>query len=348
MIQLRSLLGRPIVVHRPLVDIAGSITYAAFLGQCLYWTDNPSAIQRGGWFYKTQAEWTAETGLHRTEQENARKRLVSLGLLEERREGMPAKLWYRVNLDALEAALHEYAVQYAGNLQSSMQEPAHKSAGNPQSYNTGEDLQENTPAEDEPPVPPTRALAPVQAVLPSGQPVVLRVGTDGAKRWLFMGRKPPTTKGSQAPDSVTATDAALAWAIGQGWRAGLAELQRSADTCLRYYQGTGKRMAAWEPVVDNWVIRDIDEGKDIAMAQRDTGPRPDSGHRGYENGPAGRPQPGAARAGYGFDANGQPTNRTAAIRASTEELARRQRAREVADGSGNDTATFGADDRGVG
>jgi hypothetical protein len=72
------------------------------LSQALYWTrklaDQPA---REGWFWKTREDWRNETGLSRREQDSARRALKALGLWQECRLGMPAKVWFRVNLDAL-------------------------------------------------------------------------------------------------------------------------------------------------------------------------------------------------------------------------------------------------------
>lgn len=97
------LLDRPIVIHRPLIELCGSINAAAMLSQALYWmqrTDDES-----GWFWKTQAQWTEELGLSRAEQESARKKLVERQLLMESKRGVPAKLFFKVNLSALETDL---------------------------------------------------------------------------------------------------------------------------------------------------------------------------------------------------------------------------------------------------
>ncbi|PRW43041.1 hypothetical protein CSC04_3741 [Enterobacter roggenkampii] len=59
----------------------------------------------GNWFYKTQADLEEETGLTRYEQEGARKKLVSCGVLEEAKRGIPAKLYFRVNQERLEELL---------------------------------------------------------------------------------------------------------------------------------------------------------------------------------------------------------------------------------------------------
>ncbi len=100
---IRRFLDRPIAFHRCLVKPSGSVEAALLLSQALYWsnrTEDPD-----GWFYKTREEWEEETGLNRTSQEAARKRLKENGLLEEERRGLPARLYYRVNFEKLVAKL---------------------------------------------------------------------------------------------------------------------------------------------------------------------------------------------------------------------------------------------------
>lgn len=92
--QLVKIFDRPIAYHRVFVDLAGSVTAAVMLSQAFYWaqrTDDPE-----GWFYKTQDEWQDETGLSRYEQEGARTRLRELGLWEEKKAGLPCKLFFRI------------------------------------------------------------------------------------------------------------------------------------------------------------------------------------------------------------------------------------------------------------
>lgn len=105
------LLSRPIAFHRAYVDLGLGITGALMLSQCVYWRTRTSSPE--GWFYKSQAEWQQETGLGRREQETARKRLVQAGFLEEDRRGVPAKLYFRVNTEALETALAALVVSMA-------------------------------------------------------------------------------------------------------------------------------------------------------------------------------------------------------------------------------------------
>lgn len=100
---LAEMLDRPIAFQRAFVSLGAGITGALMLSQAVYWSNRTSGDD--GWFYKSQAEWESETGLTRTEQERARRGLKSIGVLEEKYVGLPAKLYYRVNLDVLAASL---------------------------------------------------------------------------------------------------------------------------------------------------------------------------------------------------------------------------------------------------
>ena len=82
----------PVSFHRCLVPVTGGVTSALMLSQAI-WTTQALEASAGGWFIRSQEQWTQETGLSRWEQETARRALRRAGLLEERRLGMPAKLW---------------------------------------------------------------------------------------------------------------------------------------------------------------------------------------------------------------------------------------------------------------
>ena len=86
---LASMLDRPIAFQRSFVHLGAGITGALMLSQAVYWANRGS--DDDGWFFKTQVEWEDETGLSRTEQETARKKLLSLGLMEEARRGIPMR-----------------------------------------------------------------------------------------------------------------------------------------------------------------------------------------------------------------------------------------------------------------
>lgn len=97
----------PVSFHRCLVPITGGVTSALMLSQAI-WTTQAIERAANGWFSKSQDQWTDETGLSRWEQETARRALRSTGLLEERRVGMPAKLWFRVRPEAVWRALQAH------------------------------------------------------------------------------------------------------------------------------------------------------------------------------------------------------------------------------------------------
>ena len=98
-----NLLDRPIAYHRIFAKMAGSVNAGVMLSQAFYWSSRTK--DPNGWFYKTQAEWEEETCLSRREQESARRNLKDLGCWEEKLIGIPAQLYYRLNLSALESKL---------------------------------------------------------------------------------------------------------------------------------------------------------------------------------------------------------------------------------------------------
>lgn len=109
---LLNALGKRYVAYYPsLADVTGSPKAALMLGHAIYMTRTVMDKQpgRGGWFWKTSTEWQQVTGLSVREQETARKMLVTTGILQETRRGMPSKLWFKVDLDRLATLLCQYA-----------------------------------------------------------------------------------------------------------------------------------------------------------------------------------------------------------------------------------------------
>ena len=103
---LLQVLDLPLSFHRCLVPITGSVTAALWLSQAIYTTQElDPAVD--GWFAKSQDEWQEDTGLSRWEQQTARRVLREAGFLEERRFGVPAKLYYRVHPERIGRALIE-------------------------------------------------------------------------------------------------------------------------------------------------------------------------------------------------------------------------------------------------
>ncbi len=140
---IKKLLRRPVAYHRAFCEMTGKACAGVMLSQAWYWS---SRTEDDGWFYKTGREWREETGLSRTEQETARKRLVSLGLMEEAERGMPCKMHFRVNTENVVRQLVEnpHTVSRQGIRKLVSRKPANLSAGNPHTVLKIESTQEIT------------------------------------------------------------------------------------------------------------------------------------------------------------------------------------------------------------
>jgi hypothetical protein len=143
---------KPIAFSPAYAEIADSVTAGLFLSQAMYWTSTLDD-DRDGWFYKTQSECEAETHLSRREQETARKKLKALTwngepLLEEKLQGLPAQLHFRVNLVVLARLIA--AIKNGGTSQTGSHESATPDRTNPPSIkknaeSTPENTAENPP-----------------------------------------------------------------------------------------------------------------------------------------------------------------------------------------------------------
>lgn len=149
---LTDLLSRPVAYHRVFRAITGNTVAAIMLSQALYWQH---IVDRGkggknGWWYKSGADWNEELGLNRSEQETARKILITGGLLKTEKRGVPARMWYHLDLNFLEKKLQEYQ-QNAGVPQTRnyskqvCRDPAGKFAGNRQTISKNTSKTTTTP-----------------------------------------------------------------------------------------------------------------------------------------------------------------------------------------------------------
>jgi hypothetical protein len=106
-----------VVVVRPSLvrALRGNGNAALFLSELLYWSRRLGDDE--GRFYQTQRRLEAQTGLGADAQRKAVKLLERLGVLETTRQGIPAKLYYRLDLPRLVALLlqHGQAVSVAGH-----------------------------------------------------------------------------------------------------------------------------------------------------------------------------------------------------------------------------------------
>lgn len=127
-------LDRPIAFHRCFVPISGGVAGAVFLSQLLYW-EKRIPVERQGWMYKTGKEWEEETGLGRYEQEAARKKLRGVGVLEEELRGVPARLYFKLNINKLNSLLNsankdvEFSKLDCGNLANKFDDSSKQDCG---------------------------------------------------------------------------------------------------------------------------------------------------------------------------------------------------------------------------
>jgi len=105
--------SRPHAYHPLLAKIVGGVKAGVFLSQLLYWNDKGWSPDK--WIWKTANEWYDETALTRKEQMGARRKLKTLGVIEEHLEGVPAILHYRVSFLKLTELITAYLREEAGS-----------------------------------------------------------------------------------------------------------------------------------------------------------------------------------------------------------------------------------------
>jgi hypothetical protein len=98
----------PISFHPCYVPIVKSVTAALWLSYAVFHLIDTD-LGQDAWFSKTLKEWEQETGLSRREQQSARRKLESLGILECRRPGLQLPLQYRINMQRLQLLLETQA-----------------------------------------------------------------------------------------------------------------------------------------------------------------------------------------------------------------------------------------------
>jgi len=91
--------NRIVAFQTSYVHLTGDAKSALLLSQACYWSN--LSKDSNGWFYKSQAQWKQEIGLSRYEQERARVVLRSFPFWKEKRKGVPAKMYYHVDLQKL-------------------------------------------------------------------------------------------------------------------------------------------------------------------------------------------------------------------------------------------------------
>ena len=128
------LLARPVAYHPALARVAGSVAGGGFLSQALYWQGKipphrPPGCPGPGWFWKSCRDWEEETALGRKQQETARAKLVQLGILKEKRCGVPARMFFQVNMEKLEELLKKQSVRKTTTKKEKKEPPPRKMEG---------------------------------------------------------------------------------------------------------------------------------------------------------------------------------------------------------------------------
>lgn len=104
---VKHLLSSPVAYHPILARALGSVPAAVMLSQGIYW-QNKSEQDGGTTFFLTAEEWFNQTGVTEDAQKTARKVLGKAGFWHEKLMGMPARMHYRIDVDALVAVIDQY------------------------------------------------------------------------------------------------------------------------------------------------------------------------------------------------------------------------------------------------
>jgi hypothetical protein len=97
-----------LTIPRLFIDLTGDIKSALFLSQCIYWSDRSTIGD--GWFYKSYAEWTQETGLTFYEIKRIKKVLVDRQFIDFDICDMPDgnnKQLFKANIDKVIRVLQQ-------------------------------------------------------------------------------------------------------------------------------------------------------------------------------------------------------------------------------------------------
>jgi hypothetical protein len=105
--KVKDLLPNRIVGYSPdLARAVGGATTGLFLSQLLFLSDKGANPE--GWVYKSEAEMGRETGLTKREQQTARRKLLSLGVIQIVRRGFKFTYHFRIVWDRLLQVIEQF------------------------------------------------------------------------------------------------------------------------------------------------------------------------------------------------------------------------------------------------
>lgn len=111
--------GRPVAYYPRLARFFGSVNVAILFAQLHYWQQR-SDSELG--VYKTSEDLEKETGLSYREQVTARKHLRSQNFLIETHRRLEHRVYYRLDMDALDAAFEAWTKAQSANDESAVRE----------------------------------------------------------------------------------------------------------------------------------------------------------------------------------------------------------------------------------
>lgn len=121
---LDRLFGRGTVTyHRAVAEAVGSVASAIFAEQIAFWQEKGE----DGWAFRSVDQIFDYTGLKKDAQQGARNALKNAGVLEEEHRGMPARNYYRINLERLSNMIAGIPPPDGGIPPTSEREPANRS-----------------------------------------------------------------------------------------------------------------------------------------------------------------------------------------------------------------------------
>lgn len=123
---LLEIFDEPLTIQRWAVRATGSLSAAALISHAIEISQSLGATN-DGWFSYTHQEWHQSIGLTRSELDAARAKLRDMGLLFTRRIGMPARIEYRVEHEAVMLTIQAIAKEQFGHLDDRPSSPPPRS-----------------------------------------------------------------------------------------------------------------------------------------------------------------------------------------------------------------------------
>jgi hypothetical protein len=127
--RVKDLLPNRTVGYSPdLARIVGGATTGLFLSQLLFLSDK--GHDPNGWVYKSEQEMGRETGLTKREQQTARRKLLSLGVIAIERRGFKFTYHFRIVWERLYQVIQQF--QRGQNVSTEKVEPAQNVPAQPE------------------------------------------------------------------------------------------------------------------------------------------------------------------------------------------------------------------------